>query len=74
METKNNKFRPTPDRLIIGPVKVVCGMVHDAEGNHILDIRGWGRIQYYENAEGIQDKIAQWVVDAINEKLDKQPI
>jgi hypothetical protein len=49
-------------------------MMHDANSNHILDIRGWGRIQYYENAEDVQDKLAKWVEDAINEKLKKDPI
>ncbi len=67
-------YRPTPKRLIVGPVKAICGMMHDAEGNHICDIRGWGRIQYYENAEAIQDKMADWIAEAINEKLERDPI
>lgn len=67
-------YRPTPEKLIVGPVKHVCGMIHDKEGNHIVDIRGWGRLQYMKDGEILQDKIGDWVAQAINEKLSKDPI
>lgn len=67
--------RPTPDQLIVGPVKIgYVTDIRDAEGNHVCDIRGWGRIQYFEDAEVLQDKMAQFIVDAINEKLAKERI
>lgn len=67
-------YRPTPDKLIIGPVKATCEMIYDSQGNHICDIRGWGRLQYFKDGDKLQDKITQFVVDAINEKLDKAPL
>lgn len=69
-----NKFRPRPKQLIAGPVKATYQMIHDAEGNHICDIRGWGRLQYFESGDLLQDKITQFVVDAINERLKTNPI
>lgn len=69
------KYRPTPSRLIVGPVKVgYLTDIRDAQGNHVADIRGWGRISYYEGAEEIQNRIAKFVADAINEKLERDPI
>lgn len=67
-------FRPTPPRLIVGPVKAVCNMLHDAEGNHICDMRGWGRLQYFKDGDKLQDKLGDWVAEAINEKLERDPI
>lgn len=67
-------YRPTPARLIVGPVTAYSGMLHDAEGNHICDIRGWGRLQYMKDGDKLQDKIGDWVAAAINEKLAKDPI
>lgn len=71
----NEHLRATPKRLIVGPVKVLGDIsIWDAESTHILDIRGWGRLQYYEGGEELQDKIAAWVAAAINEKLERDPI
>lgn len=67
-------YRPTPAKLIVGPVRARYANIYDAEGQHICDIRGWGRIQYFKNPEETQDKIADWVAAAINEKLEKDPI
>lgn len=69
-----NPYRPTPARLIVGPVKHFCQMIHDAEGNHVCDVRGYGRLSYMENGDELQDKIGDWLADAINEKLTKNPI
>lgn len=46
--------------------------VTDSDGKHIVDIRGWGWIQKLAHAEDIQDTIGQYVVDAINEKYERQ--
>lgn len=74
-EIPKQNFRPTPKRLIIGPVKLIGdGMIFDSEGNHITDVRGWGRYQYMENSAAVHDKIAEWIVDAINKKLNENPI
>ena len=39
----------------------------------IMDIRGWGAIQYLfsdsEDAEKFQDDLGEWIADAINKKL-----
>lgn len=68
------EYRETPERLIVGPVRAVDQMVSDAEGSRILDVRGWGRLQYYKNGAEVQDKITAWIVEAINEKLERDPI
>lgn len=52
------------------------GAIFDKDNNHILDIRGWGRLSnmYYgeeEKAVEAQDFISRWVADAINEKLER---
>lgn len=73
-ETPKQTYRPTPKRLIMGPVKHMCQMIHDSEGNHVCDIRGYGRLSYMENSDQLQDKIGDWVAEAINEKLTKDPI
>ncbi len=56
----------------------------DKDGGHqmFLDLRGWGHIQNMfklpggqideESAMKYQDKLGQWVVDAINEKLERE--
>lgn len=48
--------------------------IYDADNKMIADIRGWGWIQYLEveNPEDIQDGIAQFIVDAINEKYERE--
>lgn len=47
------------------------GMFFDADNNHIADIRGWGRIQYLENAEEKHDKMGEFIAEAINEKIER---
>jgi hypothetical protein len=69
-----NSFRPTPARLIEGKVSATYDMIHDSKGHHICDIRGWRRLQYFEGGEALQYKIAKYVADAINEKLEREPI
>lgn len=42
----------------------------------LLNVRGWGRIQglfpTLEEAEKFQDEYAEWVVQAINEKIERE--
>jgi hypothetical protein len=42
-------------------------MVYDGN-TRLLDIRGWGFFQYYENGEQLQDEFKEFVVQALNEK------
>lgn len=38
----------------------------DAAGNHIVDIRGWSRLQKLPNGEMVQDAFGEEVAKAIN--------
>ena len=45
----------------------------------ILDLRGWGKIQNIfkgntQKAADFQDELGEWIVEAINEKLQKQTL
>lgn len=61
------------EQAITFPLQIHNGSwVSDANGHHILDICGWGFIQYLgEGAEKLQDDIGQWVVDTLNEAYSK---
>lgn len=60
-------------KLIIGKVRSIGdGMIFDEDENHIADARGWGRYQYMDDGEKIHDEVTNFIVDAINEKLDRQ--
>lgn len=56
------------EKCITFPLKHnAAGMVHDANGCHVLDIRGWGRIQYLgPEASQLHDAIADQVVIILN--------
>jgi hypothetical protein len=43
------------------------GMVYDGN-TRLLDIRGWGFFQNYENGGQLQDEFKEFVVQALNEK------
>lgn len=57
------------------------GMFFSKDGNHVADVRGWGKIQNmflnadksinYEKAEQFQDQLGKWIADAINQKLNQ---
>lgn len=55
------------------PLQIHNGWVSDANGNHVLDIRGWGHLQYADNNQGaeIQDSIGEWVVKSLNEAYEQ---
>lgn len=48
------------------PIKFYGGYFHDADGHMIAQMRGWGWIQYLENAEELQDSIGEWIAWKIN--------
>ena len=43
----------------------------DQDNNKVLDIRGWGHIQYLEDAENIQDNIGEYICNLINKGVMK---
>jgi hypothetical protein len=59
----------------------IWGVQNDGEYQMIADVRGWGAIQNLflkksgrlneEKATAFQDELGQFIVDAINEKLNK---
>ena len=44
----------------------------DSEDNLILEVRGFGRLQYLENGLLVQDEVGRLVSEAINEKLNRK--
>lgn len=62
--------RGTP--VLTFPLKITQGTVTDQNHNRVLDIRGWGFLQYADNNEGaeLQDGIGQWVVDTLNQAYE----
>jgi len=45
--------------------------------HHVADVRGWGELQNIfkldvDMAAEFQDKVGQFIVDAINEKLERE--
>lgn len=61
--------------FIKGPVRFdphSDGIILDNEGNHIVDVRGWGRFQYMEEGEEKHEFISEWIAEAINEKLERE--
>ena len=39
--------------------------------SHVAKIRGWGFFQYFENGEELQDEFIEFVVQALNEKWER---
>jgi hypothetical protein len=60
----------------------ISGVDKDGGNQMIAEVRGWGAIQNmfknkdgsinFEDAEQFQDELGKFIVDAINEKLNKQ--
>lgn len=65
-EIKNTIIRGHP--ALKFPLRVDSGWFSDANGHHVLDMRGWGYLQYADDDKGaeIQDAIANWVVETLN--------
>lgn len=49
------------------------GYIYDSNMVVVAQTRGWGHFQYLPNAEKLQDEFAQFIVDAMNEKLANRP-
>lgn len=41
--------------------------IYDGDDRHVLDVRGWGRIQYMDGAEALQDAAGERIVSILNE-------
>jgi hypothetical protein len=62
--------------------QMIFGVQSDGNNQLLADLRGWGAIQNLfmikggqidtEKAENFQDELGQWIVDAINEKLERE--
>ena len=37
----------------------------------LADVRGWGFFQYFENGEALQDEFKEFLVEALNEKWER---
>jgi hypothetical protein len=35
-------------------------------------VRGWGALQDYENGAAVQDELKQFIIDAMNEKFERE--
>lgn len=70
-ELAETEIRGEP--MMVFPLRLTqAGMVFDAENNHILDIRGWGKISYHRNADQLYEKVGHWVVDTLNAAYDAE--
>lgn len=49
------------------------GYIYDSNMVVVAQTRGWGHFQYLPNAEKLHDDFAQFIVDAMNEKLASRP-
>jgi hypothetical protein len=41
------------------------------DNTHLAHVRGWGFFQYFENGEELQDEFKDFVVQALNEKWER---
>ena len=52
--------------------EVFCGVNKaDYKTSRLAQIRGWGFFQYFENGEQLQDEFKEFVVQALNEKWER---
>ena len=62
------------EKCLVFPLKIAhssAGWITDQLNHHVLDVRGWGYIQYADkNAEELQDGIAEWVVETLNKEWE----
>ena len=63
------------EQCLMFPLKLdsaSAGWISDQLGHHVLDIRGWGYIQYAgKDAEKLQDGIGKWVVETLNKEWER---
>lgn len=48
------------------------GYVRNGDGFMFAQVRGWGQLQYEPDAEKTQDSHLQYMVDALNEKWERE--
>ena len=73
MMNDSTKLRKLALALYKPPFKYMHGYIFDAEGEmvsdeagqHITEIRGWGRISYMDNPETLQDAVGELVAEAL---------
>lgn len=69
--------------LYTPPFRFEYGYIFDANGNMVADnrtdgedaalrVRGWGRIQYHENPEQLQDAVGELIAEALTEFWSKK--
>jgi hypothetical protein len=59
------------EKTLVFPLQIHSGWISDQQGHHILDLRGWGFIQYADDDKGaeIQDAIGEWVIKTLNDSF-----
>ena len=58
-----------------GTGHIHCGVNKvNYDETRVLDVRGWGFFQNFENGEQLQDEFAEWVVAALNEKWGREQL
>lgn len=63
------------EKYVSGPFKADFrgGYVFSGPDNFMFgQVRGWGQLQYGKDAEAIQDANLQFMVDALNEKAERE--
>jgi hypothetical protein len=60
--------------LLMPPFKTAGALPHIFDGNDFVCgmVRGWGSLQDYENGAELQDELKQFIVDAMNEKFERE--
>lgn len=69
--------------LYTPPFRFEYGYIFDANGSMVADnktdgedsalrVRGWGRIQYQENPEQLQDAVGELIAEALTEFWSKK--
>ena len=61
------------EKALVFPLKedAGTGWITDQLGHHVLDVRGWGYLQYHEKGEELQDGIIAWVIETLNKEFEK---
>ena len=63
-------------KLYHPPFKFVHGYIYDSKNEIVadqaeflaaLEVRGWGRIKYMDNAENLQDRVGELIAQALTE-------
>lgn len=60
-------------RIYTPPFTHTYGAIYDLYENKVVDIRGWGRIQYMEDPEELQDAIGERIASILTENWTPLP-